>query len=199
MYTLFSNFNHSNIYDTRMEKMTKIINLFGGPGAGKSSTASGLFFEFNKRGITCDVPYEYPKEIVWDGKVSNLNDQLYVFANQHRRIARSYGKVDYIILDSPILLSFIYQENVKLLYPSNLYGKEFNDLILNVFKSYDNINFFIEREDNKFIKNGRVHSSEESIDIDNKILTLLNENDIKYHSVKLGQEIIKDILINLDV
>jgi hypothetical protein len=179
--------------------MTKIINLFGGPGAGKSSTASGLFFEFNKRGITCDIPYEYPKEIVWDGKVSNLNDQLYVFANQHRRIARSYGKVDYIILDSPILLSFIYQENVKLLYPSNLYGKEFNDLILNVFKSYDNINFFIERDDNKFIKNGRVHSSEESIDIDNKILTLLSENNIKYHSVKLGQEIIKDILINLDV
>jgi len=199
MYTIFSNFNHSNIYDTRMEKMTKIINLFGGPGAGKSSTASGLFFEFNKRGITCDVPYEYPKEIVWDGKVSNLNDQLYVFANQHRRIVRSYGKVDYVILDSPILLSFIYQENVKLLYPSNLYGKEFNDLILNVFKSYDNINFFIEREDNKFIKNGRVHSSEESIDIDNKILTLLNESNIKYRSVKLGQEIIKDILINLDV
>ena len=93
--------------------MTKIINLFGGPGIGKSSIASGLTYRLKKKHITCDNPYEFPKLLAWDENHSAIRDQLYVLANQHRGIVKSYGKVDYIILDSPILLSLTYRNYYK--------------------------------------------------------------------------------------
>ena len=37
-------------------KKTKIINLFAGPGAGKSTVASGLFHEMKKRYILNVTP-----------------------------------------------------------------------------------------------------------------------------------------------
>jgi adenylate kinase family enzyme len=30
--------------------MVKLINIYGAPGAGKSTSASGLFFELKKKG-----------------------------------------------------------------------------------------------------------------------------------------------------
>ena len=82
--------------------MTKIINLFGGPGSGKSTISSGLFYELKRKNVSCDNPYEFPKQVAWEQNDSQINDQLFIFANQHRGIVRSYGNVDYIILDSPI-------------------------------------------------------------------------------------------------
>ena len=41
--------------------MSKIINLFGGPGIGKSSIAAGLTYKLKKKHISCDAPYEFPK------------------------------------------------------------------------------------------------------------------------------------------
>ena len=85
--------------------MTKIINLFGGPGIGKSYISAGLTYKLKKNHISCDNHYEFPKLLAWDENHSAIRDQLFVLANQHRWIVKSYGNVDYIILDSPIILS----------------------------------------------------------------------------------------------
>ena len=76
--------------------MSKLINLFGGPGIGKSGVSAGITYELKKRHISCNNPYEFPKRLAWDNNIPAIKDQLYVFANQHRGIAESYGKVDYI-------------------------------------------------------------------------------------------------------
>ena len=88
--------------------MSKLINLFGGPGIGKSSISAGITYKLKKKHISCNNPYEFPKRLAWDNNIPAIKDQLYVFANQHRGIAECYGKVDYIIIDSPILFSTIY-------------------------------------------------------------------------------------------
>ena len=41
--------------------MTKIINLFGGPGIGKSTQAAGLYYEMKKLNMNVEMPYEFPK------------------------------------------------------------------------------------------------------------------------------------------
>ena len=79
--------------------MSKLINLFGGPGIGKSSISAGITYKLKKKHISCNNPYEFPKTLAWDKNYPAIQDQLYVFANQHRGIAQSYGKVDYIIID----------------------------------------------------------------------------------------------------
>src|SRR5210317_2381135 len=126
-------------------KRTVIINLFGGPGSGKSTVASGLFYTFKSKGITCDNPYEFPKQVAWEDNNSQITDQLYILANQHRGIVRSYGKVDYIILDSPILLSLAYKDGYNSPYPSSHYDSSFDIMVLELFSKYDNINIFLER------------------------------------------------------
>ena len=114
--------------------MSKLINLFGGPGIGKSSIAAGITYKLKKKHISCNNPYEFPKLLAWDKNKEAIGDQLYVVANQHRGIAKSYGKVKYIIVDSPILLSLVYKNyyNNSDTYPAKLYGKEFDEMVLSI-------------------------------------------------------------------
>lgn len=176
--------------------MSKIINLFGGPGIGKSSIASGLTYKLKKKHITCDNPYEFPKILAWDKNFSAISDQLYVLANQHRGIVKSYNKVDYIILDSPILLSLIYKDyyNKETTYPSSLYNKHFDNMILEMHNSYDNINILLTRNNqSNHNNNERYHNKKESKDLDLKIEKELNDNNIKFHKVEVGDNTVKKI------
>lgn len=169
-----------------MNKQTKIINLFGGPSIGKSSVASGVFHELKRRHISVDVPYEFPKVLAWDKNYPAIRDQFYVIGNQHRGIARSYGEVDYIVVDSPILLSLIYKNfyDDTPTYPSSFYGKEFDDFILSLHNKYDSINVFLKRDINAFQDDGRYQNLQESITIDERLKKMLNDNNIPFHNIQ---------------
>jgi 2-phosphoglycerate kinase len=175
--------------------MTKIVNLFGGPGIGKSSIASGITYKLKKRHISCDNPYEFPKLLAWDDNKSAIKDQLYVLANQHRGITKSYGKVDYIIVDSPILLSVVYkdyyQDNE---YPSNLYQESFDNFIVELFKKYDSINILLKRTDGLHNNKERYQSLDESKELDVKIESILNKWDIPYLEVEVCDDTVNRIV-----
>jgi hypothetical protein len=176
--------------------MSKIINLFGGPGIGKSTQASGLYFEMKKLGMSVEMPYEYPKVLAWDKNYNAVKDQLYVIGNQHRNIARLYGQVDYIIVDSPILLSLVYKDRYDdgLEYPSLLYGEKFNEFILDLNSKYDSLNIVLERDSDMFNQDGRFQDLTESVEIDNDIVEILDLNNINYNRVKVNDNSIKTIL-----
>jgi len=177
--------------------MSKIINLFGGPGIGKSSIASGLVYELKKNHITCDNPYEFPKLLAWDENYSAISDQLYVIANQHRGIVKSYGKVDYIILDSPILLSLIYKDYYNKQrgsdYPSKLYKDNFDKMILDIHNGYDNINILLKRSDGNHNNKERYQNLDESKEIDLMIEDSLNFHNIKYETIDVSNNSLVDI------
>ena len=89
---------------------TKVINFYGGPGSGKSTKAAGLYYKMNMAGFSVELNNEFAKECVWEDNVPMLKDQLFMLAHQHRKILRLVGKVDYVITDSPLMLSGIYRE-----------------------------------------------------------------------------------------
>ena len=162
--------------------MSKIINIFGGPGIGKSSIAAGVTYKIKKNHISCDQPYEFPKLLAWDENHSAIRDQLYVLANQHRGIVKSYGKVDYIILDSPILLSLTYRNYYKSNeYPATLYGKTFDNLVLETFNQYENINILLERGEGNHNEKERYQSLDESKELDKAIELSMIKNNIHYY------------------
>jgi hypothetical protein len=181
--------------------MSKIINLFGGPGIGKSTQASGLYFEMKKLGMSVEMPYEYPKVLAWDKNYNAVKDQLYVIGNQHRNIARLYGQVDYIIVDSPILLSLVYKDKYDDApeYPSFLYGEKFNEFILDLNSKYDSLNIVLERDSDMFNQDGRFQDLEESLEIDDDIVKVLDSNNINYNIVKVDDNSIKTILSLLTI
>lgn len=158
-----------------------IINFFGGPGIGKSTQAAGLFTEMKKNQYDVELTYEFPKEVTWEGNFSAIKDQFYITANQHRNISRLYGKVKYIIVDSPIILGSIYKEKyTNNEYPSCYYDNTFDQFIWKLFKSYNNINIFLKRDDKIFDENGRFQNLEESKNIDDEIKKSLIENNVSF-------------------
>jgi hypothetical protein len=175
--------------------MSRIINLFSGPGVGKTSIASGLLYQLKKRHISCDAPYEFPKVLAWDENHSAIKDQLYVIANQHRGIVKSWGKVDYIILDSPILLSLVYKSYYKgTEYPSNLYTESFDKMVLDIHLQYNNINILLKRGNGVHNEKERYQNLEQSIDLDNRIKNMLDENKLEYTEIEVNDDTVNNIL-----
>ena len=175
--------------------MSKIVNLFGGPGIGKSSIASGLTYKLKKKHITCDNPYEFPKVLAWDENHSAIKDQLYVLANQHRGIVKSFGKVDYIILDSPIILSLVYKSLYKgTEYPATLYGDSFDKMVLDIHNQYDTLNILLKRTDGGFNEKERYQTIDESKMLDEEIEKTLITHNIPYVTIEVGDETVNDIL-----
>jgi len=158
-----------------VKKKTRVINFYGGPSSGKSTAAAGLFYKMKMLGYSVELTDEFAKECVWEGNVPMLKDQLWVLAHQHRKILRLKGQVDYVITDSPVLLSPIYRE----LYDGPLYSDLIDKMALECYNMYDNINFLLTRPKG-FESGGRAQNEEESVNIDKAILNQFNILDIKY-------------------
>ena len=169
-----------------MLKETKIINFFGGPGIGKSTQAAGLYSLMKKNNMSVELTYEFPKILAWDENHSAIKDQLYITANQHRNISRLYGKVEYIIVDSPILFGMVYKDRYGDDYPRGLYGDTFDTFLLDLFQKYDNINILLRRREEEYDKTGRFQDLKESREIDGTLRLLLEDNEISYHEFEVN-------------
>jgi hypothetical protein len=173
---------------------SKIINFFGGPGIGKSTQASGLFTEMKKHHMSVEYTYEFPKEVAWEGNVSQLRDQFFITANQHRNISRLYGKVDYIIVDSPIVLGCFYEQRYGEGYPASHYSMSgLSNFLWGLFKRYNNINILLKRNDETYDTNGRLQNLHEAQEIDKDIKQTLLVNSIPFTEFSVGTNTAVDI------
>lgn len=90
-------------------RTTTIVNLSGGPGSGKSTTAAAVFAALKGRGVSCELITEYVKQWAWRGTPIGPWDDIYITAKQLRRESACYGKVDVVVTDSPLWLGAIYE------------------------------------------------------------------------------------------
>lgn len=159
-----------------MNKKLIVINLFAGPGAGKSTIRAGVFAKLKRLGFKVEEVTEYAKDKTWEDNISALSDPLYMLANQNRRLYRLNSKVDMVISDSPLLLSINYT-------PLEYLPQTFQNLVWELWDTYENINFFIRRT-KAYQKFGRSQDEHEAIEIDDRIRTMLEEKGISYVEVK---------------
>ncbi len=152
-----------------------LVNLFGGPGSGKSTFAARLFSELKAVGINAELVSEYAKDKVYEENKTVFKNQLYLFAKQYYKIATCADKVDVVVTDSPLLLSIIYNK-------SPILGEEFEKLVLKISNSFNNINLFVERT-HDYQNDGRIHSEEESNEISKQILELLSKEAIEFEKI----------------
>lgn len=160
-------------------KKTVVINLFGSPGAGKSTGAAWLFAQLKMRNINAELVTEFAKDKTWENNAVALSCQEYVFGKQSYKLARCRDYVDVIVTDSPLPLGIIYNSTPHL-------GEEFNRTIINVFNTYDNMNYFIER-DKPYNPIGRNQTELESDRLTDDIKQMLNKYGIQYDTI-LGTE-----------
>lgn len=144
--------------------------------------------------MNVEYTYEFPKEVAWEGNINQLKDQFFITANQHRNISRLYGKVEYIIVDSPIVLGCFYEQRYGGDYPSSFYGMTgLGNFLWNLFKQYDNINILLTRNNKTYDPNGRLQDLKEAKEIDADIKETLLVNSIPFTEFVVGTNTAVDI------
>ena len=161
---------------------TLVVNLYGGPGTGKSTSAAATYASLKMDGCNAELATEYAKEIVWEGRHYLLSDQLYIFAKQNRKLERLYNKVDVIVTDSPLLLCYYYSNNTNIL-----------NLINEMLVKARQLHIFLERK-KKYNPKGRYQTEEEALEIDSGIYQMLEKLRIPFEEVVALGEVAKPIL-----
>lgn len=164
------------------------INLFAGPGTGKSTLAAGLFYLMKILNYDVEITQEYAKDLVYGEDDITLGDQLKILGESHHKLHRLINKVEFIIHDSPFIMGLVYRQEGKHLTKDML-----SNITVPLFKSYRNLNIFLERGNFDYQENGRTQTNEEAIKKDNEIKNMLIENDIVFISLPVETAIEKII------
>lgn len=153
----------------------QVINLFGGPGCGKSTTAAGLFYKMKHEGKKVELVTEYAKDIVWADRHRELDDQLYITGKQHHRLFHLKNKVDYCITDSPLLLSLVYNRTMP---------QTFHPFVVDVFHMYDNLAVILNRT-KPYTLFGRNQTEDEARELDRQIYSLVHSTLPSTHILQI--------------
>lgn len=180
-----------------MKRNTIVINIAGGPGTGKTTVAAELFSKLKEKGFEVENVSEFAKELVWEGRNEAFDDRLYMHGEQNHRLMQMNGKLDFIITDSPLFLTSVYNNY----YLKNKFPKSYNKMIDTVtsetFKLYNNKVYLLQRNTSYKII-GRRENQKTAKDIDTALIKYLNKNKIKYKTLSLDnavEEIVKDLNI----
>ena len=157
---------------------TKVINFVASPSTGKSLMAALIFSELKMRHYKAEYVQEYAKTLVWQDRLDDLANQYNVSLEQYRMIKSVNGKVNYICLDSPLLLGLYYNRYEN----ENVCNVEKTEaMILSKMSEFDNIYIFLERnEEFPYEIEGRIHNEEQSKVISSQLLALLDEFGMEY-------------------
>lgn len=171
---------------------TKVINLYGGPGTGKSTLAAAIFAELKFRGINCEYVQEYAKDKAWEFGTNHLGvpkvfrAQEYIFGKQHFRLRRCAQDVDVIVTDCPLFLGLIYT-------PEDFPLPSLRPLIREAYELYDNLNIFLVRT-KAYNPKGRFQTEDKAKELDVDVKNMLDKQDVPYHIIEAGRDAVKEIV-----
>lgn len=167
-----------NIIGGIMQKTKKVICLYGGPGTGKSTTASLLYGLLKLKGHNAELIREYVKDWVWEGRKIKETDQIYILANQARKEQICFKDADVLVTDSPIRLCAIYEKIITtppFVVPTII--NKLEDVALKQGVEY--VHIFLNRVKN-YNEKGRLQKEEEAKKIDDQIKQHLIESNINF-------------------
>ena len=105
----------------------------------------------------------------------------------YHKIYRLLDKVEFIITDSPLPISLYYNKEES---------QFFDKFIIEQYNKFNNLMYFIERDESHYETVGRTQTFEESKEIDKNIIQLLRKYDIPFKSVPQSRAV-RSILTDL--
>lgn len=168
---------------------TLVINLFGEPSAGKSTAAMDITSRLKRKGINAEYVSEFAKDKVYENNGEVFKHQEYLFGKQSFKMGRVRDKVQVMVVDSPLILCIIYNNDYIL-------GEDFNKTVLNVFNSYENRNYLLTRR-HTYENEGRFQNEEEALAVRNRIISKLQELNISYSISSSSEADCEEIVNNI--
>lgn len=159
--------------------MTTYINIFGGPGAGKSTTAAAVFYNMKRLGLNVELVTEVAKDFVWENRIGTLAIQPYVMMKQYRNLVRLKDKVDYVITDSPILFGLLYADKFEQNLPPS-YHQFVADCHAEILTP--SVNILLDRA-YTYDPVGRYQTEDEAKKLDLEIEQIMQNTSVKYNKV----------------
>lgn len=154
---------------------TTVINIYGAPGSGKSTLAAELYAFMKQNGYSVELVREEIKDWAWQGKKPTVFEQIYITNKQMLAETNLYGKVEYLITDSPIYLGDFYNQYyhncsaLKGLEQAKIdQGFKLGVLSKNIIDLYTPI------DDSIYKTEGRYSSLEEAKQLDKELLRYLD-------------------------
>jgi hypothetical protein len=152
-----------------------LINIYGAPSAGKSTTRAGVFYNLKRAGVNCEEVYEFAKKLTWADRHKSLACQPYVFGKQLHEIEMLGNQVDVIITDCPLLLSRFY----GMKYASDRYPQSFFDFVGDQAAIVGGLNFFLNRV-KTYNPSGRNQTEAESDEVGRELKAMLDVMAVPY-------------------
>lgn len=156
--------------------MIRRIGVLGGPGIGKSTSASMIYSSLSTQRVKVELVREYAKPWAYEGRKLTKFDQVCILGQQMRNeeILLRNG-VDIVVTDGPIPLTTVY---------ARLSGIKSADSFRNLIKEfeaeYPSIYVFLNRNDSIFKEEGRFQNLEQSKEIDSMIVEEMEMLGLEY-------------------
>lgn len=170
---------------------TRVINLVAGPGAGKTTISFLLFAHIKLRKKVAEFAPEYAKQLVWKKEFDILNNQHMVSLEQYKLLKSMNGLVDYIVTDGPLIHGIYYNRYNK----DNMSDvKKTEHKIMEFNNQFENIYIYLKRGNFEYETAGRIQTYDEALDIDDKLLHILDEYNIKYKTFVADPDNVKEMV-----
>jgi hypothetical protein len=168
-----------------MKHKALVCSLYGGPGSGKSTSATGAFSRLKILGVNAEYVGEYAKDLCWSDR--KCDNQVLILGKQYDRLWRLRDKIDVIVTDSPLLLTPLYNRLNLIHIPS------LDTVARDLYDQFHNLDIFIKRV-KPYNPAGRYQNEDQARLIDGDTRAMLEAQGVKYHEVPGNEEGIEQIV-----
>lgn len=149
-----------------------VVNVFGGPGVGKTTTAARIFTALKMRAIDSELIDEVARTCIQTGQLGALEIQPYLFGQSLYRLKTTARNTDVVIMDAPLLLNPIYDKRQS---------PGLRALCWEEHQLFPNLNIVLDRPNHvKHSMVGRIHDLDQSENLHNDIVRFLDEIKLPY-------------------
>lgn len=129
-----------------------IVNLYGGPGVGKSTLAATLFAHFKRAGYKCEMSRERAKELLYEGR-DLARCQMLITATQYQHLKDlEAAGTELAICDGPLRLSLAYAKGLP-------FYEHFRSVVNDLCAEFTNVDVLVRRAV-AYQTHGRVQGNE---------------------------------------
>jgi hypothetical protein len=176
------------------------INLYAGPGAGKSTTAASLYAALNRAGahmgFKVALVTEFIKEeMVYSNQFPEGYDQVWIFGNQIHREDKALRHHDFIVTDSPLPLSVAYTS--KHGQPA---WQEMGAIAAKFEKDFPSLNIILDREGIQYETGTRYQDLTGAVEMDkiiHKVVSDTTQGDFHVFRTVDFDEILRFVLATI--
>lgn len=160
-----------------MTKLAKVVNLYGGPGSGKSTMAWHLSAELKYLGLNVEYVHEWVKLAAWEKRPEVFwKAQQHIYGNQSWLMECTANGADIIVTDCPLLMGLAYVD-------AGQFEGYFQEVVYDDYTRYDNLNVFVSRV-KPYNSKGRNQTYEEACQKDIQIVSLLEDFSTNFSIVE---------------